>query len=115
MEQQKPQPADEEAEVVSGCCENGIYGITRSVSEIVSVHPVLGFQMPYDGFDGRPTPHLAFDLGRHAPLLTGDEDAELVIGRRIVAAIPFVGDDALDGVADERLHLGMTVARVWPS
>ena len=34
-----------------------------------------------------------------------DEDPELVIGRRIVAAISLVGEEALDGVADERFHL----------
>ena len=33
------------------------------------------------------------------------EDPELVIGRRIVAAIALVGEDARDGVADQRLHL----------
>ena len=44
-------------------------------------------------------------LGVTPPLLAGDEDPELVIGRRIVAAIALVGEDALDGVADERLHV----------
>ena len=43
--------------------------------------------------------------GRHPSLLAGDEDPELVIGRRIVAAISLVGEDARDGVADQRLHL----------
>jgi hypothetical protein len=52
LEQQKPQPADEEPEVVSGCCEDSVCGVSRSVSEIISVHPVLGFKMPDDGFDG---------------------------------------------------------------
>jgi hypothetical protein len=33
-----------------------------------------------------------------------DPRAELVIGRRIVAAIALVGEDALDGVADDRFH-----------
>jgi hypothetical protein len=65
--------------------------------------------MPDDGLDGGTPAHLAFDLGRHAPLLTGDEDPELVIGRRIVAAIALVGEGPLYGVADES---GITVASV---
>ena len=43
--------------------------------------------------------------GRHPSLLAGDEDPELVIGRRVVAAISLVGEDARDGVADQRLHV----------
>jgi hypothetical protein len=49
--------------------------------------------------------HLALDLRRHSPPLTCNKDPELVIGRRVVAAMTFVGDDALDGVADERFHI----------
>ena len=70
------------------------------------MHAMLGLEVPDDGFDGGPAPHLAFDLGCHTPLLTGDEDPELIVGRRVVAAVSLVGDDALDGIADERFHLG---------
>lgn len=41
----------------------------------------------------------------YAPLLTCDEDPELVIGRRIVAAIAFIHERALEGVADERFDV----------
>jgi hypothetical protein len=74
--------------------------------EIVSFHPVLAFEMSDDGLYGGPPSHLAFDLWCHAPLLAGDEDPELVIGRRIVAAVSLVGDEALKGIADERLRFG---------
>src|SRR5258708_13923205 len=45
------------------------------------------------------------DPGRHPSLRAGGEDSELVIGRRVVAAVGLVGEDARDGVADERLHV----------
>ena len=54
-------------------------------------------------------------LGVMRRFLTGDKDAELVIGWGIVAAISFVGDDALHRVADERFHLGDDNRQRWPS
>ena len=39
-----------------------------------------------------------------APLLAGGVDPELVLGRGVVAAIAGIGDDAVELVADERLH-----------
>jgi hypothetical protein len=47
----------------------------------------------------------ALDLRRHSSLLPQDEDPELVIGRCMAAAIALVGEDACDGVADQRLHV----------
>ncbi len=41
--------------------------------------------------------------------------ADLIIGRRVVAAIASIGDGALESTADERLHGWVTVASVWPS
>jgi hypothetical protein len=58
------------------------------------------------GLNSGPPSHFPFDLWRHAALLAGDEDPELVIGRRIVAAVSLVGDEALKGIADERLRVG---------
>ena len=49
--QQKPQPADEEPEVISGCSQDGVDGIACTVSEVVASHSVLGFEMSYNGFD----------------------------------------------------------------
>jgi hypothetical protein len=59
--------------------------------------------MADDGLDGGAMPHFSFDLLGHAALLLGCVDFELVIGRRIVAAISGIGMKALDGVSDEML------------
>ena len=66
---------------------------------------MLGFEMADHGLDGGPAAQLAFDPGRHPTLLAGDEDPELVIRRRVVAAVALVRENAIDGVADQRLHL----------
>jgi len=51
-------------------------------------------------------------LGRHSAFLAGDEDLNLWSGRCIVAARSLVGEDAIEGVADQHLHLqDITVAR----
>ena len=102
LAQQKPEPADEAAEVVAGGGEDGVGGVAAGEPEIVAAHAVLGLEMADDGLDGGPAAQFALDLRRHPSLLAGDEDPELVIGRRIVAAISLVGEDARDGVADER-------------
>jgi hypothetical protein len=73
--------------------------------EIVAAHAVLGLEMADDGLDGGPAAEFALDPGRHPSLLAGDEDPELVIGRRVVAAVSLVGDDARAGVAGERLYV----------
>jgi hypothetical protein len=85
------------------------------VPEIVAAHAVLGLEMADHGFDCRPAARLALDRRCHAPFLARDEDPELVIGRRVVAAVSLVGEDARDGVADQRSMSGITVASVWPS
>jgi hypothetical protein len=53
----------------------------------------FGARRADDRLDGGPAAQLAFDLGCHAPFLAGDEDLELVIGRRFVAAVSLVGED----------------------
>jgi len=58
-----------------------------------------------DRLDGRSPVHLAFDLRRYAPLLAGDEDPELIVGRRVVAAVAFIDEGTRHGVADKRLHV----------
>jgi hypothetical protein len=52
-------------------------------------------------FDGGAAAHLAFDLRGDTALLLGRVDLELVIGRRVVAAVAGVGVQALDLIADE--------------
>ena len=60
--------------------------------------------------DGGAAAQLAFDRFGDAPLLAGDVDLELVLGRGVVAAIAAVGDDALEVGADLGLHLRDDVA-----
>ena len=93
--QQEPEPSDQAAEVVADGGEDGVGGVAPTVPEIVAAHAVLGFEMADDRLDGGPAAQLAFDLGCHAPFLAGDEDPELVIGRRVVAAVSLVGEDIL--------------------
>lgn len=111
MAQQEAEPTDEAAEVVAGGGEDGVGGVSLPEPEIVAAHAVLGLEMADDGFDGGPAAQFALDLGRHPSLLAGDEDPELVIGRRVVAAVSLVGEDARDGVADHRFRPGSR----WPA
>src|SRR5262249_11048824 len=109
-----PQPPEEEAEVVAGRREDGVGGIALAVPEIVPAHTVLCLHVADDGLDGGPPAHLALDLRGDPSPLTSDDDPELVVGRRIVAAITFVDEGALDGVADERFHVGDDRAERMP-
>jgi hypothetical protein len=67
--QQKPEPADQAAEIVAGGGEDGVGSIAPTEPEIVSAHAVLGFEMADDGLDGGPAAQLAFDPGCHTSLL----------------------------------------------
>ena len=73
--------------------------------------------MADDGRHGGPAAQFALDLQRHPSLLPRDEDPELVVGRRAVAAVAFVDEDARDGVVDERVHVWnhrcQRVAIIW--
>lgn len=51
--QQKLQPAEETPEVVADGGANGIGGIALAVPEIVSTHPMFGFEMADDPLNGR--------------------------------------------------------------
>jgi hypothetical protein len=64
------------------------------------------------GFDGRPAAQFAVDLGRDASLLTGDEDPELVLRRRVVAAVALVREDAAMVLPTSASISGTTIARV---
>ena len=87
MPQQEPEPADQAAEVLADGGEDGVVGTALTVPEIVAVSTVLGLEMADDGLDGGPAAQFALDPGPHVSLLAGHEDPELVIGRRIVAAM----------------------------
>ena len=102
--QQEPQPPDQKAEVVADGGEHGGDGVAGAVSKMIAAHAVLGLEMADHWLDGGPSPELAFDLRRDAALLTCGKDPELIIGRRVVAAIAGIGDGALESTADERLR-----------
>jgi hypothetical protein len=104
--QQKPQPSDEAAEVVAGGGEHGVDGITARVGEIVAAQAVILFEMPDHRLDGGAALELALDLRSDATLLASGIDPEPVLGRGVVAAIAGISDDAVEHVADERLHGG---------
>src|SRR5205085_3701652 len=108
---------DAASEVVSCGSEGGVGGVTATEPEIVAAHAVLGLEMANDGLDGGPAAEFAFDGGRHPSLLAGDEDSELVVRCRIVAAVSLVGEDARDGVAGDRLdvrdHGCQRVTVIW--
>jgi hypothetical protein len=106
LAQQDAERADEAAEVGAGGGEDGVGCVAATEPGIIAAHAVLGFEMADDGLDGRPAAQFTFDLGRHPSLLAGDEDPELVIGRRIVAAISLVGEEATSPSAASRTWRG---------
>jgi hypothetical protein len=66
--------------------------------------------MADDGLNGGAAAHLLFDRRRDAAFLAGCIDFELVLGRRIVAAVSGIGVEPFDRIADElldRLNTGM--------
>jgi hypothetical protein len=128
LAQQDGEPADEAAEVVAGGGEDGLGGVAATESKIIASHAVLGFEMAVDGFDGRPAAQLTLDNGRQPELLAGDEDPELVIGRRLwpryplsarrrammlpMSACPNHGGQRVTviGIAGHRHHMGDELA-----
>jgi hypothetical protein len=72
-----------------------------AVGEIVAVQSVIFLEMADDGLDGGAASHLSFDLWGHPSLLFGCIDFELVIWRRVVAAVSGIGVEPFDRIADE--------------
>lgn len=56
-----------------------------------------------DWLDGGTAFHLSFNGRGHATLLPGRVDFELILGRRVVAAVTGIGVEPLDRIADELL------------
>jgi hypothetical protein len=75
------------------------------------------FEVTDDGLDGRAPPQLSSDMSGHAPFLTCGIDLEAIVGRRVVAAITGIGEDAVERHPDLLLHLREhrreCVAVVW--
>src|SRR6267154_2771984 len=59
--------------------------------------------MADDRLDGRAAAHLSLDRWRHPSLLPGCIDFELVVVRRVVAAVSGIGMEPFDGMADKSL------------
>lgn len=94
MAQQKPQPSEQEAEVVSRGSEHGIGAIAVAALEIVAIPPMVTFDVADGGLDRGSSLHLAAYRGGDASHLAGDPDLELV--GMAVAAIALVDVDAGD-------------------
>ena len=64
------------------------------MGEMVPPHPVFGFEMADTGLDGGAPSQVSLDRLRDGPFLAADIDLELVVRRRIVAAVATVRNDA---------------------
>jgi hypothetical protein len=76
---------------------------------------VLGLEVADDGLGGGATTHLAFDLRGAPALLLGCVDLELIVGRRVVAAIAGIDMSALDFIAEEFFDRRNDARQGWPS
>ena len=76
------------------------------MDEIVAGHAVVLLEMAADGLNGRTSFHAVFDLRGGAAFLASGVDLALIFWRRVVAAASSIGDDTIEGIADDRLHGG---------
>ena len=106
LEPKKPDPFEDEAEVVAGGGEDGVDGVALFVSEVVSLHAVAVLEVSDDRLDGGAAFHEALDCWGDAAFLPRCEDAQFVDTGRIVAPLAGIGEDPLQGRAGQRLDLG---------
>lgn len=66
------------------------------MGEVGAAHAMLGFDVADAGLDGGAATRVPLDRFGDAPLFARDIDLELMGGRRVVATIAVVGDDAGD-------------------
>jgi len=100
--------------------EDGVVEVRRLGRgwEIVAAQSVLVLDGGrWTGSTRRAAAHLSFDCrGSRGAFVVRCVDFELVVGRRVVAAIAGIGVEPLDRGADELLDPpGITSASVWPS
>jgi len=110
--QKKPDPFEDEAEVVTGGGEDGVDSVALGMGEAIAVHAVVIFEMPDDRVDGRAALHLAIDGGRDAAHLSGGEDTQSVDAGHAVASVAGIGEDAFQVVTVRASISGITVSRV---
>ncbi len=97
---QKPEPEEQESEILPGGGQDGVDGVALAVCEVVSAHSMLGFEVSDDRLDGGAASELSFDLIGDASLLAAVEGLQAVFVGGVVAVIAGVGDDALKVDAD---------------
>src|SRR3974377_1934255 len=76
------------------------------MGKIIAAHAVVLLEVADDGLDGRSPPSFAFELWGEWALRASGVDLELIFGGGFVAAVSGIGDDAIERVAEDRLHGG---------
>jgi hypothetical protein len=94
MAQELLDPAQEQAEVISGCGDNGVNVVPISAFEIVAMHPMVVLEMADHGLDSSSASHLAANGFCNAADLAANPAPEPV--GIVVAAIALVAMDAAD-------------------
>ena len=62
--QEKPQPGEDETQVVTSGGEDDVYGVALAAFEETASEVSVGLHVSDDGFDSRAAPELAFDDAR---------------------------------------------------
>lgn len=78
---QKPQPVEQEAEVIADGGKHGVVGVALGEGQEVAAHAVVVLEMADDGFDGGPASQRPFDGLGEATLVAGDSAAEIAIAK----------------------------------
>jgi hypothetical protein len=102
-------PAQEQAEVVTG---SGEHGVALTALEIIAVHTVTVLEMTDHRLDGRASAHLAADRLRDAAHLTRDPNAKAVW--MVVAAVALVDVDTANLDTGEPLIVGDAAPCSYP-
>ena len=102
--QKESQPAEQQAQVVTGGGQEGVHAIAREAGEVVAVHSMVALHMADHRFDRRAASHLPADGTADPARLAGNPDLEAV--GTVVAAIASVHVNALDGDAAVGLDVG---------
>jgi hypothetical protein len=114
-EQDKPEPGEQAAEVITGGCEHGVAGVAVAVGQEVTAHAVVFLAMADDGLDGASAFELASDGLGDATLLVLGVNLECVLLRSVMALVSGVGENAESAAPVTASMRGSTVLSVWPS
>ena len=100
--QQKGEPGQQAAEVVSRSGEDGVDSVAVAAGQEVPVHAVVFLAMADDRLDAGAAFELPPDGGGDAAFLALSVDLELVFFRGVMAFVSGVGEDARQGRAGDR-------------